>query len=127
MKQTWNTNKKRQDVKFRNLVYLSSENIKFSKELACKLIPKYLGLYKMLQEHGSIVQAGEMPPHLKKRGVHNVVHSSLPWIHSPNDDRLVPEHMDMQIVGEDTWDNEWAVNHIKSYSGSKSEALFKIL
>ena len=35
--------------------------------------------------------------------------------------------MDMQIVGEDTWDNEWAVNHIKSYSGSKSEALFKIL
>ena len=35
--------------------------------------------------------------------------------------------MDTQVVGEDTLDNEWAVDCIKSHSGAKSEALFKIL
>lgn len=130
VKQTWNANKKRQDVPFKtgDLVYLSSQNVKFPKGLARKLIPKFLGPYKILQEHGDGVSFKlEMPPHLKKRGMHDVFHSSLLRIHYPNDNHLFPGRMDTQIAGEDTLDDEWAVDRIKSHSGSKSEALFEIL
>ena len=35
--------------------------------------------------------------------------------------------MDTQVVGEDTLDNEWAVDRIKSHSGAKTDAVFEIL
>ena len=129
VKQTRDTNKRRRDVPFTagDLVYLSSENIKFPKGLARKLIPKFLGPYKILQAlgNGSSFKI-ELPPHLKRRGVHDVFHSSLMRIHSPNDDRLFPGRMDTQVVGEEL-DDEWAVDRIKSHAGSKSDTLFEVL
>ena len=108
-------------------MYLSSQNIKFPKGLARKLIPKFLGPYKILQDLGNGTSFKvELPPHLKRRGVHDVFHSSLMRIHSPNDDRLFPGRMDTQVVGDEL-DDEWAVDGIKSHSGLKSEALFEVL
>jgi hypothetical protein len=127
VKQTRDANKKRQNLPFQtgDLAYLSSKNISFPKGLARKLIPKYLGPYKIIQDFGNSSFKLELPYHLKKRGVHDVFHASLLRIHVPNDDRLFPGRMDTQVVG-DTWDDEWAVDHIKSHSGSKTDATFEI-
>jgi hypothetical protein len=50
IKQTRNANRKRQPTPFQqgDLVYLSTQNITFQKGLAWKLIPKYMGPYKIL-------------------------------------------------------------------------------
>ena len=128
VKQTRDANKKRQDLPFKtgDLAYLSSKNISFPKGLARKLIPKYLGPYKILKDFGNSSFKLELPHHLKKRGVHDVFHASLLRIHVPNDDRLFPGRMDTQVIG-DTWDDEWAVDQIKSHSGAKTDATFEIL
>ncbi|KAF8808863.1 hypothetical protein BYT27DRAFT_7056133, partial [Phlegmacium glaucopus] len=51
VKQSRNTNRKRQIVPFKegDFVYLSTKNITFAKGLAKKLIPKYIGPYKILE------------------------------------------------------------------------------
>ena len=67
-----------------------------------------------------------IPPHLKQWGVHNVFHSSLLRIHIPSNDRLFPGRMDTQVAVEDHTDDEWAVDFIKSHSGSKSDAIFEV-
>ena len=129
VKQIRNANKKRQDVPFKagDLVYLSSENVSFPKGLARKLIPKFLGPYKIISDFGNASFQLDMPPHLKRRGVHDVFHSSLLRIHVPNDDQLFPGRMDTQIAGEGNSDNEWAVDRIRSHSGTRANAVFEIL
>ena len=92
MKQTRDANRKRQVVPFvtGDFVYLSTKNITFAKGLARKLIPKYIGPYKITHDFNNQSFRLELPAHLKKRGVHDVFHSSLLRIHIPNDDRLFP-------------------------------------
>ena len=127
--QTRDTNKKRQYLTFKmgDLAYLSSKNVSFPKGLACKLIPKYLGPYKIIQDFGNASFKLELPQHLKQQGVHNVFHSSLLRIHVPNDNRLFPGHMDTQVVGDNPLDDKWAVECIKSHSRSKTDAIFQVL
>ena len=86
VKQTRDTNRKRLTSPFRagDLVYLSSKNISFLKGLARKLIPKFLGPYKILWDFGNSLFQLDLPPHLKRQGVHNVFHSSLLHIHILN-------------------------------------------
>ena len=52
VKQTQNVNRKRQIEPFKEdeLVYISTKNITFLKGLACKLILKYIGLYKIVKD-----------------------------------------------------------------------------
>ena len=96
VKQTRDANRKRQLAPFKegDFVYLSTKNITFEKGLARKLIPKYIGPYKILQDFGNQSFKLELLVHLKRRGVHDVFHSSLLRIHVPNDDRLFPGRMD---------------------------------
>ena len=99
IKQTHNANKKQQTTPFKkgDLVYLSSKNILFVKGLACKLVPKFVRPYLILREYGNALFQLNLPIHLKWQGIHNVFHSSLPCIHSPNDDWLFPGWMDTQL------------------------------
>ena len=129
MKQTRDANQRRQVIPFAegDLAYLSSKNISFPKGLAQKLLPKYLGPYKILQDYGNSSFWLDLPPHLKHWGVHDVFHSTLLQIHIPNDDRLFPGCMDTQVAGETPTTNEWAVDHIRSHSGSRADTLFEIL
>ncbi|KAF8800026.1 hypothetical protein BYT27DRAFT_6847908 [Phlegmacium glaucopus] len=68
----------------------------------------------------------DLPPHLKRRGVHDVFHSSLLCIHVPNDDRLFPGRMDTQISNSPETEEEWAVERILSHAGSKTNSVFEI-
>ncbi|KAJ3514734.1 hypothetical protein NLJ89_g2201 [Agrocybe chaxingu] len=129
VKQTRDANRKRQTAPFKegDLVYVSTKNISFAKGLARKLIPKYIGPYKVLKDFNNQSFRIALPPHLKQRGVHDVFHSSLLRIHIPNDDRLFPGRLDTQLgIGPETTE-EWAVDRILSHSGSKKGAIFEIL
>jgi hypothetical protein len=129
VKQTRDANRKRQSVPFQtnDLVYLSTKNISFPKGLARKLVPKFIGPYKILKDYGNGSFQLDLPPHLKKRGVHNVFHSSLLRIHVPNDDRLFPGRMDTQVLTTDDAGEEWTVDKILSHHGSRMNAVFEIL
>ena len=129
VKQTRNVNRKRQLSPFKenDLAYISTKNISFLKGLACKLIPKYIGPYKIVKDFKNQSFQMDLPSHLKQRGVHNVFHSSLLRIHIPNDDRLFPGRLDTQFSLGDSSEGEWAVDKIISHSGSKENSIFEIL
>ena len=129
IKQTRDANRRRQLVPFKegDLVYLSTKNITFAKGLARKLIPKYIGPYQILQDFNNQSFRLDLPMHLKKRGVHDVFHSSLLRIHAPNDDRLFPGRMDTQIGDGPDTEDEWAVELIRSHAGSRENSIFEIL
>src|SRR5271169_115610 len=129
VKQTRDANRKRQTSPFQkgDFVYLSTKNITFPKGLARKLIPKYIGPYKLLDDFKNQSFRVDLPPHLKQRGVHDIFHSSLLRVHVPNDDRLFPGRMDTQLGVGPEYDNEWAVDKIIDHSGSKEESIFEIL
>jgi len=79
VKQTRDANRKRQLVPFKegDFVYLSTKNITFARGLARKLIPKYMGPYKITKDFENQSFRIELPLHLEKKGVHDVFHSSL--------------------------------------------------
>ena len=110
-----------------DFVYLSTKNITFSKGLAGKLIPKYIGPYKIIEGYFNQSYKLEIPMHLKRRGMHDVFHSSLLIIHMLNDDQLFPGRMDIQLGVSPEADNEWAVDVIRTHARSGEDAVFKIL
>ena len=128
VKQTRDANRKRRSAPFKagELVYLSTQHISFAKGLARKLLPKFIGPYKILQDFRNSSFKLELPSNLKKRGVHDVFHSSLLREHIPNDDRLFPRRLDTQIGDTPDTEAEWAVNHILSHTGLKNDSVFKI-
>jgi hypothetical protein len=121
-------NQKRRMIPFEkgDLVYLSAKNIKFPKGLARKLIPKFIGPYRILEDFKNESFRLELPAHLKQRGVHNVFHVSLLWIHILNDDCLFPGQLDTQLGNANGTEGEWAMDHIIKHAGSKSDAMFEI-
>jgi hypothetical protein len=60
IKQTQDANWKRQSIPLLkgDLAYLSTQNISFQKGLAQKLIPKFIGPYKILQVFGNVLGSG---------------------------------------------------------------------
>lgn len=78
-KKTQDANRKRQLVPFKegDFVYLSTKNINFSKGLARKLIPKYIGPYQIIREFNNQSFQIELPSYLKQHGIHDVFHSLL--------------------------------------------------
>jgi hypothetical protein len=128
VKQIRNANRKRVPAPFKegDLVYLSTKNISFPKGLARKLIPKYVGPYRIMQDFKNQSFRIELPADLRNRGVHDVFHAALLRIHQPNDDRLFPGRLDAQIGLPESSEQEWAVDKILSHSGAGREALFEI-
>jgi hypothetical protein len=128
IKQTRDANRKRQTTPFKqgDLVYLSTQNISFQKGLARKLIPKYIGPYKILRDYGNSSFKLELPAELKKRGIHDVFHSSLLRVHIPSDDRLFPGRQETQLGYGPEVEEEWAVEEILSHHGTRGDILFEV-
>jgi len=103
------------------------KNLKFKKGLAQKLVPKFVGPYKILKDFGNQSFAVELPAQLKWHGVHDVFHASLLRIHVPNDDRLLPECLNSQLGSNGVVaEPEWAVDRILEHAGCGSDALFQM-
>ncbi|KAF8831165.1 hypothetical protein HHX47_DHR1000004 [Lentinula edodes] len=128
VKQTRDANRRRRPSPFEegDLAYLSTQNISFPKGYARKLVPKYIGPYKILKDFGNSTYQMDLPNRLKQRGVHNAFHASLLRIHIPNDDRLFPGRLETQVADFGETEGEWAIDHIVTHSGTRMNALFQI-
>ena len=128
VKQTRDANRKRRSTPFKagELVYLSMQHISFAKGLARKLLPKFIGPYKILQDFENSSFQLELPPHLKRRGVHDIFHLSLLREHVPNDDRLFPGRLYTQFGNTPETEGEWTVEQVLSHAGAGTDSIFEI-
>ena len=110
-----------------NLVYISTKNISFPKGTSQKLVPKFVGPYKISQDFGNYLYRIKLPSSLRQRGIHDVFHSSLLHIHVPNDDCLFPGCLDEQIPKLGGTTCEWTVNKILLHQGSHADTKFEVL
>ena len=102
---------KRRVAPFKNgdLAYLSSKNMSLPKGHTRKLIPKYIGPYKIIRNFGDNSYELDLPDCLKQWGMHPVFHSSLLRIHVPNDDQLFLRQQEMQMADFRESEPEWLV------------------
>ena len=107
--------------------HISTKNISFPKGTSQKLVPKFVGPYKISQDFGNYSYRIELPSSLCQRGIHNVFHLSLLRIHVPNDDCLFPGRLDEQIPKLGGTAREWTVDKILLHQGSHSDAKFEVL
>jgi hypothetical protein len=80
VKQTTSANKARRPAPFAegDLVYLSTKNLSIPKKRARKLVPKFIGPFRI----SKVIEPGtsfrlELPDELKERGIHPTFHASL--------------------------------------------------
>ena len=72
-------------------VYLSTKNLALPKGRAKKLLPKFIGLYKIVEAHTATSTVTlELRPELAAQRVHPTFHISLIRAHVPNDDTKFP-------------------------------------
>jgi hypothetical protein len=129
VKQTRLANRGRRPAPFveGDSVYLSTKNIKLPKGKTRKLIPKYIGPYKIVK----VLVPGtsyrlNLPDDLRSRGIHNAFHASLLRFHVPNCDTRFPGRQVEQLAAFGEADEDWEVSRIKSHSGSAEHALFEL-
>ncbi|KAJ3487529.1 hypothetical protein NLI96_g3480 [Meripilus lineatus] len=129
VQQTKYANKRRRDAPFKegDLAYLSTKNLKPPKGRARKLVPKYLGPFRISKviEPGATYKL-ELPKELKARGINDAFHASLLRPHIPNDDRRFPGRQPHQLPGFGEQPKEWIVDRIVSHSGKGTEAEFEV-
>ena len=97
-----------------DLVYLSTKNLSIPKGRARKLVPKYIGPYKVVVANVETSSYTlELPPDLAERGIHPTFHVDLLRKHEPNDDVLFPhrEARAFYDMGNDD-EQEWLVDEI---------------
>ena len=72
-------------------VYLWTKNLALPQGRAKKLLPKFIGLYKVVKAHTTTSTVTlELPPELTTRWVHPTFHMSLLRAHVPNDNARFP-------------------------------------
>ena len=79
-------------------MYVSTKNISLPKGYARNLTPRYIGPYRIVQDYGNNSFKLDLPANLRRRGIHDVFHSSLLQVHQPNDDHLFPGRLDSQVA-----------------------------
>jgi hypothetical protein len=134
VKQTRQANCHRREAPFgeQDLVYVSTKNMNLPKGKARKLVPKYIGPFKINKVLGNNSFKIDLPDDLRRRGIYDVFHASLLRIHVPNDDRLFPGRDVSQvfsIVDKDEGTNtheEWLVDRIVSHYGSRRNTMFEV-
>ena len=128
VKQTRNTNRKRQSSPFKpgSLVYVLTKNIMIPKGLARKLVPKFIGPYKILRDFGNFSYRIDLPHDLKQQGVHDTFHASYLRMHQANDDRLFPGRLHSQVRLSDEAEGEWSIDKIVSHIGKGELANFEV-
>ena len=113
-KQTRSANLQRRPAPFSegDLVYISSKNLVIPKGRARKLVPRYVGPYRVLKYFRNSSFCIDLPANLKSRGLHDVFHASLLRIHAPNDDRLFPGRLNSQVEYLGGAEGEWMIERV---------------
>ena len=101
VKQTRHANRRRRASPFElnDLVYVSTKNMNLPRQRARKLVPKYIGPYRIIRNAENEAFELDLPPEMKNCNIHPVLHASLLRIHVPNNDRLFPGREVGQVTG----------------------------
>jgi hypothetical protein len=128
VKQARSANRKRQVAPFivGDLAYVSTKNLSLPKGQARKLVPKFIGPYKLVRDFRNNSFKLDLPPCLRQRGIQPVFHSSLLQAHILNDDCLFPGRLETQVADFGEAELEWSVERILSHQGSGTDALFEV-
>ena len=93
--QTFHANKKRRvdpEYKWDDFVYLSTKNLTLPKGRARKLVPKFIGPYKILEAHNRASTVTlKLPLELTSRHIMPTFHTSLVRLFVPNDEVQFPK------------------------------------
>lgn len=120
VKQMTQANRRRRPADFSvsDMVYLSTKNLRIPKGRARKLVPKYLGPFRITKEleKGSTYQL-DLSPELRVKGINPSFHVSLLRPHFVNDDRRFPGRMLHQLPGFGNNLRKWDVRRVISHSG----------
>ena len=92
-----------------------------------KLVPKYIGPYRIIRNTGNEAFELDLPLEMKNHNIHPVFHASLLRIHVPNNDRLFPRREVGQVTGLSDENQEWTVDSIETHAGKGRTTLFKVL
>jgi hypothetical protein len=119
VKQSHNANNLRRDApeyKEGDFVYLSTKNITFPKGRVSKLIPRFVGPYKILSIKDKITVKLELPEELKKRRIHPVFHVDVLKPYIANDDDRFPRRDTLTAYDFGQPDDaEWHVDEILAH------------
>ena len=106
-------------------VYLSTQNLTLPKGRARKLVPKYIGPYKVVKTHNkaSTVML-ELPLALVARQISPTFHMGLVWKFVANNNKLFPKQ-DVKSFYDFCQDDkqEWLTEEITSHHWSNSKEL----
>ena len=136
--QTHHANRRRRDedeidgervpLKPGDLVYLSTANLRVPSNRARKLVPKFIGPYKILDgDSQSSSYTLELPADLAKRGIHPKFHVSLLRRFEPNDAEIFP-HRETRVyydLGADE-NEEFLVDELLDHHWKGKALWFKV-
>jgi RNase H-like domain found in reverse transcriptase/Reverse transcriptase (RNA-dependent DNA polymerase)/Integrase zinc binding domain len=131
VRQTHQANKKRKaETPFAvgDKVYLSTENIALPKGRARKLMPKFIGPYKVTKSHPNESRYTlDLPAELKARRIHPTFHVTRLRHYVRNDDRVFPRR-EVRAYYDfgDAEDNEWLVDEILAHQWNGNKLLFLV-
>ena len=106
-----------------------TKNLSLPKGWAKKLLPKFIGPYKVVEAHTSTSTSTlDLPPELTARRVHPTFHMSLIRADVPNDNGRFPSHDTKSYYDFGAADKpEWFVNKILGHHWvSQSELEFQV-
>ena len=115
--QTHHANRHRrpsEDLSPGDLIYLSTKNLSLPRGRAKKLLPKFIGPYKVVEVHTSASTVTlDLLPELTAWRVYPTFHMSLIRAHVPNDDGRFPRHDTKSYYDFGAADEpEWFVDEI---------------
>ena len=131
VRQTLHANKRRRADTPYNVgeqVYLSTDNLNLPKNRSRKLMPKYIGPYKITQSYPNESRyILDLPPELKARRIHPSFHISRLRTFNANDDKSFPrcEVRAYYDFGE-AEENEWLVDEIIAHQWKGTKVSFLV-
>ena len=106
-----------------DLVYLSTKNLTLPKHKAWKLMPKFIGLYKILKAmNDSLNITLELPQEFKDRKINPTFHTNLVWPYIKNNDILFAKR-DTKVYYDfgNNEDQEWLVEEILAHKWTNND------
>ena len=129
--QTHYSNKRRKpgvEYQIGDLVYLSTKNLAMPKHRARKLMPKFIGPYKVLKSMNDTSNITiELPEEFKNRRISPTFHTSLVRPYIENNDALFPKR-ETKVYYDfgNNEDQEWFVDEILAHKWTKNDLEFQI-
>ena len=116
------------EYQINDLVYLSTKNLALPKHRAWKLMPKFIGPYKVLKTmNNSLNITIELPQEFKDRRINPTFHTSLVWPYIKNNDILFPKRDTKVYYGfGNNKDQEWLIEEILAHRWTNNDLEFQV-